>query len=788
MKLKQIIPVGLITFILVAACGPESTNAGSLLTDVKESGPQKNLWNKESSKYTIYPPLEQLLKNLLNPAVPVKKNILFLTDTWGDVCKKLETPRLYRKTLKHGARLIQKSSLTTEPRRSLLQGFYKRLGENYEEQHLYMQAISAWEKARQFKTSKRTEEEQILPALAALYEKVGLYDKALKIHKRERPGKNGESRQACRQIATLHCKMGNPQKAIRLISDGRDSTDIRWLVRLLWSHKYLSSTERISRKALNEDLLSQHERQEVKLLLARTLRERQQRDEALQWAAKAFMEIPPDASRPRLRRLLITASFIAETHAQRGTLDKAIAAARRHLQGAEPSHEGHSDKKNRPIRLSDMPAVALSTKEDVNTAQRLRLLLFHFYAEKEHVQKALRICRQYSKGRKLKGGLHRKIRKYARKHFQNLLQAGKTAEAEQLLEQARERIWKDHDVECANYHLFREKYGRYTATGYFIGITAMAAEDDRHLYDLARTFHIWGKYEQEHILWRQILSNQDRRPFCEGSAHVRVATSLYDQGEYKKALRHLIKFKTNQVGAVSPRKAFLRFRFKVHYHAAGEDADVIIPYIKKGRFLQRQCALQFLGTVGSQRHTRILRRYKRHAPPVLRPHIEDAIARIETRNLTNARGSMPAINAEKDLREWLRNKYTVKWIRKDPVKESQIWAALDDHFLIACDLKDAEVKRCADKARWLVGSIPQAKQLVFTEQHVWVGTDKGLLAYRRSSGTWSLYAVDGRLTDYEVQDVTWTGNRVRIEIVTAESKSTAWFFHPQKGTWEKSRR
>jgi hypothetical protein len=89
------------------------------------------------------------------------------------------------------------------------------------------------------------------------------------------------------------------------------------------------------------------------------------------------------------------------------------------------------------------------------------------------------------------------------------------------------------------------------------------------------------------------------------------------------------------------------------------------------------------------------------------------------------------------------------WSKEDPVQKSLTWYALKDGFAFA-DSNRKEVKRFTEilgETHWMVSGI------AFGRDKVWLGADKGVLAWDRKDRFWSRFAVGGFLIDAPVGEL-----------------------------------
>ena len=128
----------------------------------------------------------------------------------------------------------------------------------------------------------------------------------------------------------------------------------------------------------------------------------------------------------------------------------------------------------------------------------------------------------------------------------------------------------------------------------------------------------------------------------------------------------------------------------------------------------------------------------------------------------------------------LRRLAEALWNKKDPVETNLTWYALKEGFAYA-DSQRQEVKRFNEilgETGWVANAI------AFGKDRVWVGTNKGLLAWDRKNHFWSRFAVGGTLVDVPVKELSLTQAEILKVVVEEQGKPASTYeYDAQAAKW-----
>ncbi len=146
-------------------------------------------------------------------------------------------------------------------------------------------------------------------------------------------------------------------------------------------------------------------------------------------------------------------------------------------------------------------------------------------------------------------------------------------------------------------------------------------------------------------------------------------------------------------------------------------------------------------------------------------------------------GGTPAQRApgrtEADLKRELAALGNVAWSKADPVQPELVWYGLPDGLAVA-DTKRHELRRYKDLLG--VGTFVPAA-IAFGPEKVWIGTDKGRIAWDRKGQFWARVAVGGTMIEADVTGVSITDDGKLNVTVGEKGKERRFEYDPGAKKW-----
>ncbi|HRU05478.1 MAG TPA: hypothetical protein P5137_06850, partial [Candidatus Brocadiia bacterium] len=139
-------------------------------------------------------------------------------------------------------------------------------------------------------------------------------------------------------------------------------------------------------------------------------------------------------------------------------------------------------------------------------------------------------------------------------------------------------------------------------------------------------------------------------------------------------------------------------------------------------------------------------------------------------------GGAPATTSYDKLLAGLKE---AAWKKEDPIEKSLTWYGLKPGLAVA----DSQAKTVTRNAGLLGDDKTTVTAIAFEPRRVWLGTDRGLIAWDRKAKFYSRMAVSADLFDAPVVSLEMKDAALRAVVQTGKDKTQTWLFDTAKGKW-----
>lgn len=619
------------------------------------------------------------------------------------------------------------------------------LASHHRTRRRYDAAIECYRRLREISTER--EAVLIDRSIASIYEDAGDNDKALAICQKQLAA-DPKQQPLRAQVARLLLKLGRTGEARELLSTEPPAT-LYNIASDLQKAEYLPQAEMVARTIVNKH-------PGAKSLLGRVCFEQKKFDEAATLLREGLMET--DDTDYRLTEI---ADKLTEVYTARGGLADTIAAIEKEIAGLGLAAE------TRPARRKLLLLLAKLKEANGDPCSALDTLL----------------ARQALLDKQPPGSTSH-LTKTARSAVARLRQEGRSQDIEALLNRLNAAGVKGAWIDSARYAILADAGKKKEAEELLAKLEA-EAKTEAELYSLASEL---GRldHEESHVrLCKRIVAMEPHGSVYDANAHVALANYCMKTEQFKEAKAHCDAVDENtsadSMGIIGIER-FRRMEALATYRAAGDDAEELVKMLSDEREDRRIAGARLLGEYGKLEHVPILEALSQNedAPPRVRAAARAAIGSVRARGAAALVAPQPM--TEEQMKTRIARLGNVLWIREDPFERTLRWAGIEKRFVLVVDLKSSSMTEFGEALAFLGYEEITPRAIVFTDEVVWVGTNRGLFAFERWSKSWNAYSVGLKHLDCPVTNLVLRDRQLIVTVELAEGTRT-YSFDPVAGKW-----
>ncbi len=643
---------------------------------------------------------------------------------------------------------LDRLKLGEEPLKELRFKYLMLLATYHDDHREALGAIEAYEEL--VRLCKPVDEKSLKYKLARLYEEAGHAGRALAIFK-ERAEESPGNRYARMQLARAYFKVGKVEEGLAAVGPDAEPSQVRQMVRELYLAKCLPAAERLARSILETD-------RDARRLLAEICSEQKNFEEAKKHFFDCLLRVEGGEEADATRFTL--AELLAKVHVNCGSSIEEAELLQQKLKGPAEDEEAGELRRVTMIQLIELK------KESGDHAGALSDFL------------------KYRQGLAKKTGQDWRLTEIAIPALRQLVSETRLDYAALMLKKVKDLEVSGMWVDCVEYMLEVRAKQEDKANTLLDVMEITAGENENKIFSLADEMSEWGQEEVATRLYRKLLKAKPDHSVYDMNAHARLAQYYCRKEGFVESKRHFellnAGLSARNVGIVGE-ESMRELEAYVRYKAAGDDPDELVRLLEDPHPLRRLAAAHLLGRYGRREDLKRMEEAARAAAPKLRAALKEAATTIASRGALD--DAKPEKVTGNNLRTLAESRGKVLWIETDPFEKEWRWVAVEKQFVALADLKTGVLSEFDEPVGILVDELLTASAIAFTSNAVWVGTDRGLFAFERRTGTWSTYAVNRVHIGAPVKALSVEKGLVRVTI-SVEKKDASFTFDPASGSWQ----